>query len=165
MHPLFQAGEGGARPTSALDLRFDTCGIKEAIRLVRMWHSRLPRVIASNMIRVKTRIFYVATFQGIAYAVTMWTSPSAGALPQAEWLELRRFAIANEAPKNTASRMLSWMVRDIRQRFDHIVNLISYQDMDVHLGTIYRAAGWKATVISRDLRNRGLCFGRCCNMS
>jgi hypothetical protein len=58
------------------------------------------------------------------------------------WLELRRMAICDDAPKNTASRMLAFMRRDIRQTRPDIVRLISYQDTDVHRGTIYRASGW-----------------------
>jgi hypothetical protein len=58
------------------------------------------------------------------------------------YLELRRMAISAEAPKNTASRMISIMVKAIRRAKPHIVKLISYQDTDVHSGTIYKASGW-----------------------
>jgi hypothetical protein len=58
-------------------------------------------------------------------------------------LELRRMAISNKAPKNTASRMLSWMRKDIQVKFPHLIRLISYQDTEVHYGTIYKASGWK----------------------
>lgn len=62
-----------------------------------------------------------------------------------EWLELKRMAISSDAPKNTASRMLSFMVRDIKKRFPNVPNLISYQDPVVHTGTIYKASGWICT--------------------
>jgi hypothetical protein len=58
------------------------------------------------------------------------------------WLELRRLAIAPDAPKNTATRMMGFMARDIRKRHPEINRLISYQDTEVHKGTIYKAAGW-----------------------
>jgi hypothetical protein len=58
-------------------------------------------------------------------------------------LELRRMAIADDCPKNTASRMLSWMRKDVQTRFPEIIRLISYQDTEVHYGTIYKASGWK----------------------
>ena len=38
--------------------------------------------------------------------------------------------------------MLGRMRRHIRAHRPDIVHLISYQDEDVHTGTIYRAAGW-----------------------
>jgi hypothetical protein len=58
-------------------------------------------------------------------------------------LELRRLAISKEAPKNTASRMIKVMISIIRQKFPDIKKLISYQDTEVHRGTIYKASNWK----------------------
>ena len=63
------------------------------------------------------------------------------------WLELRRMAIADDAPKYTASRMISIMVRDIRRNRPDICRVISYQDTAVHAGTIYAASGWRKTII------------------
>jgi hypothetical protein len=60
-------------------------------------------------------------------------------------MELKRMAISDDAPKNTASRMISYMVRDIRKGFPSVPRLISYQDPAVHSGTIYRASGWQCT--------------------
>jgi hypothetical protein len=51
-------------------------------------------------------------------------------------------AIAPDAPKNTASRMLGWMARNIAKRFPEVTTLVSYRDCDAHLGTIYAASGW-----------------------
>jgi hypothetical protein len=88
-------------------------------------------------------VFYIAEFDGVAYAVAMWSNPVARLLPQLAWLELRRLAIADDAPKNTASRFIAWMVRDIRKRFPGVERLISYQDCESHKGTIYKASGWR----------------------
>jgi hypothetical protein len=41
--------------------------------------------------------------------------------------------------------MLAKMEKDIRKRFPDIIKLISYQDTEVHQGTIYKAANWVAT--------------------
>jgi hypothetical protein len=57
-------------------------------------------------------------------------------------LELRRLANSPEAPKNTSSRFLSVMVKIIKKDMPNIYKLISYQDTDVHIGTIYKASGW-----------------------
>lgn len=136
-HPLFHAGEGGSTPTSALSLFFFPCDLGTFARLNKSWHSRLP-LIGST----RGRVYYAAEYDHRMYAVALWSNPVARLLPQLEWLELRRFAIAPDAPKNTASRMLGWMVRDIRKRFPDVLRLISYQDCEAHTGTIYKAAGW-----------------------
>jgi len=38
---------------------------------------------------------------------------------------------------------LSIMIKLIRRKFPDIKRLISYQDTDVHKGTIYKASGWE----------------------
>lgn len=136
-YPLFHAGGGGSTPTSTLQLQFDEIPRDVMEDLNRKWHSRLP------VFRTATpcRVYYGAEHGGVWYAVAAWSHPIARLLPM-NWLELRRLAIAADAPRNTASRMLGWMARDIRRRFVDVVRLLSYQDTEVHQGTIYRAAGW-----------------------
>jgi len=102
------------------------------------WHSRLPKIGNSHF-----RVCYLAECGNLIYAVATWSNPVARLLPQREWLELRRFAICDDSPKFTASRMLGWMRRDILKRFSEVNRLISYQDLSAHSGTIYKAAGWK----------------------
>jgi hypothetical protein len=119
-------------------LRFSRTTEEIFSRLNRHWHSRLPKIGNSHF-----RVCYVAECSNLFYAVAAWSNPVARLLPQQTWLELRRFAIAPDAPRFTASRMLGWMVRDIAKRFPEIKRLISYQDMAVHKGTIYKASGWK----------------------
>ena len=137
MRPLFQAEEGGSTPTSALQLFFSTTNRNTFRELNKAWHSRLPEIGASQ-----GRAYYVAEHAGVAHAVAMWSNPVARLLPQQTWLELRRLAICSDAPKNTASRFISWMVRDIRRSFPDVEKLISYQDCEVHVGTIYKASWW-----------------------
>lgn len=136
--PLFQAEYGGETPTSALQLRFSACAETVFKSLNGAWHSRLPKIGNSHF-----RVCYLAEAGNVIFAVAAWSNPVARLLPQLEWLELRRFAIAEDAPKYTASRMLGWMRRDIAKRFPAVVKLISYQDLDAHKGTIYKASGWK----------------------
>ena len=136
-HPLFQAEGGGSIPTSALQLHFTTID-RAAFAVCNMkWHSRLPKIGASQF-----RVCYGAIFDGDLYAVAAWSNPVARLLPQQTWLELRRMAIVDSSPANTASRMIGWMVRDIRRRFPDVVRLISYQDCEAHTGCIYKASGW-----------------------
>src|SRR5574337_2204969 len=116
--PLFQAEYGGPKPTSALQLHFSKVSESTFRSLNGQWHSRLPKIGNSHF-----RVCYQATHNNVVYAVAAWSNPVARMLPQTEWMELRRFAIAPDAPRFTASRMLGWMRRDIVERFPGIVRL------------------------------------------
>ena len=150
----FQFSEGGSIPTSPLQLSFETVKAKYACELNALWHSRFPRIHWSNVVRNKRYICYAASYEGKHLAVAIWSSPIAGNRLKDGWLllELRRMAISSDAPKNTASRMLSWMRKDIKKRFPEIIKLISYQDVEVHTGTIYKASGW----VLANLPNKGV---------
>ena len=147
MHPLFQAGQGGSIPTSALSLFVDVISFERARRLNRLWHSRLPR-LGTGCIDRQPFLCYASVFEGLIYAVAIWSNPVARNLPQQEWMELRRLAIAPDAPRNTASRMLAVMARLIRRCRPTVKVLVSYQDTEAHTGAIYRASGWTATTLS-----------------
>ena len=97
---------------------------------------------------------FAATYGGIVYGVALWHNPSSRMLP-GDWLELRRLAIAPDAPHCSASFMLSKMAKWIKANMPEVSRLISYQDMDVHRGTIYKAAGWHVGYTSqRRIRDR-----------
>jgi hypothetical protein len=137
-----QAGRGSSTLTSALSLRFETIDLHTAISLNSLWHSQLPQLDK----RVAAWLCYVAKCQDLYFASAVWSLPVARLLPQdGSCLELRRFALAPETPRNSASRMLGWMVRDIARRRPSVKRLVSYQDCDVHKGTIYKASGWIPT--------------------
>lgn len=142
--PIFQSDYAFTKPDSAKKLEFYQCAVPVAQSLVRMWHSVLPNTLLSNIVRNKRHIAYSGEFDGLFYCAAIWTSPvAANRLKDGDkLLELRRLAIADDAPRNTASRMISWMCKDIRKRFPEIVKVISYQDTSVHIGTIYKASGW-----------------------
>jgi len=112
--------------------------------LNKLWHSRFPQIDWSNVVRNRHYVCYVFEHDEIAYAVAIWSSPiAANRMKDGErLLELRRMAIASDAPKNTASRMLSLMRNKIKQKFPDLLRLVSYQDTEVHKGTIYKASGW-----------------------
>ena len=143
-HPLFQVEGGGSQPTSALQLWVHRVAYEKARDLNAKWHSRLPRIGDPANVMQRTPC-YAATFGDVIYAVAIWSHPVSRALPQTEWLELRRLAVAPDAPKNTASRMLAVMARLLRRDAPDVVRLISYQDTETHTGGIYRAAGWEPT--------------------
>ncbi len=138
-HPLFQTGDGGSIPASSLqvpDLIFEPCSKRHCMLLNYKWHSRLPKIPESMC-----RFAFHARHGDITYAVALWSNPVARLLPQ-HWLELRRMACAPDAPHNAASAFLGWMVRWLRKRVPECERLISYQDTEVHAGTIYKASGW-----------------------
>ena len=76
-HPLFQAESGGAVPTSALDLKVVEINIHLACQLNNVWHSRLPIIRWSNVVRNTHYICYGAGFDGKWYAVGIWSTPIA----------------------------------------------------------------------------------------
>lgn len=98
----------------------------------------------SNVVRNRHSVCYGGRFDGDLHAVAIWSSPvAANRLKDGkQLLELRRFAIAESAPSNTGSRMLAIMRKLIKKEFPDLIRLISYQDTEVHNGTIYKAAGW-----------------------
>ena len=165
--PLFQQECGGSTPTSPLhrfsdrivmpifyseNIRFIPKSPKQmkiiriyqdkAIHLNRVWHSTQPEM---------TNYWYSrcwgAVFDNTYFAVMIWTMPVARKLNFSGKYELRRFAISDDAPPNTASWMLSKMVKIIKSTNNFpcpITTLISYQDTSLHPnGTIYKASGWE----------------------
>lgn len=146
--PLFQEGDGGSIPTSALHLQFHRVELGVARQLNALWHSKLPEFpVATGGLSYHDA--FVAEFDGHWFAAAIWSGPVNRTLNDGATYELRRFAIAPCAPRNTASRMLGWMAREIRRTRPEIRELISYQLMDVHAGTIYRASGWRDEAFSR----------------
>jgi len=109
-----------------------------------VWHSRLPIIEWSNVVRNRHSICFGARFNGDLYAIAIWSSPVAANRMKngRQSLELRRFAISPNAPKNTASRMLSVMRNLIKHQMPDVTWFVSYQDTEVHTGTIYKASGW-----------------------
>lgn len=148
MHPLYHAGQGGSIPTSALDLTIERIDLARARALNRLWHSILPSIDTGCIVKQPYPCF-AATHAGIIYSVAIWSNPIARHLPQHSWLELRRMAIAPDAPRNTGSRMLAIMRRLLRNDYPHIERIISYASASVHTGAIYRADGWVEAARSR----------------
>lgn len=151
-HPLFQEAGGGSIPTSALDLRIVKIGMRLAADLNRQWHSMLPRTDLGNLLCGNMSVAYAAEYEGRYYAVAIWTQPIIRQLCNGTTIELRRLAICEAAPKNTASRMLGVMRRLVKCEFSFLEKAISYQAVDVHAGTIYKASGWKRVGVICDAR-------------
>lgn len=144
-HNLFQEESGGAIPTSPLQLEVRQIKAKMASELNEKWHSRLPKIHWSNIVRNTHYICYGFYFKDEVIGVGIWSSPVAQNRFKdgKKILELRRMALSDTCPKNTASRTISIMIKLIRKKFPELIRLISYQDCEVHTGTIYKASGWK----------------------
>lgn len=149
--PLFRNSEPVA-PSSPLQLEVVECKPRFACELNALWHSRFPKIDWSNVVRNRDYVCFIAIYDALVYAVAIWSSPIAANRMKegGSALELRRLAIAPDAPKCTASRMLSVMRKKIKKTMPHIKLLVSYQDTDVHAGTIYRASGWVAGSTSKE---------------
>lgn len=152
-HSLFQAKDGGSIPTSALQLQIEEINMRDACALNKRWHSMLPRTDLGNMLCGNTSVAYAAEFEGAYFAVAIFSQPIIRAIAKdGKTIELRRLAICSEAPKNTASRMLSICRRLVKRKYPQMEKIVSYLAVDVHAGTIYRAAGWKAVGAISDAR-------------
>jgi len=143
--PLFHSGHGGSIPTSALQLCFEPIHRDTFMPLNEAWHSRLPQ--CKNAFE---GIFFGGKFDEQYWVVAWWSKPVARAYNGLGYLELRRMAIRDGAPKNTASRFLGWMARHIKKTTE-CTRLISYQDAEVHTGTIYKASGWVVGGIKKNI--------------
>jgi len=140
--PLFDADEK-VFPQKARQLKVSICSISHARKMNEKWHSRMPETQPSPW-----QFAFSAHYMGITYGVALWHNPSARTLP-GHWLELRRLAISPDAPHCTATRMLGEMARYFKSNAKDREKLISYQDMEVHKGTIWTAAGWQLTNITK----------------
>lgn len=145
---LFQSQDDGSIPISPLQFIIKEISAKTACELNSKWHSRLPYIHWSNVVRNTHYVCYGAFFNGNCFAVGIWSSPVAQNRFKEgrKILELRRMAISDKCPKNTASRMIRIMLLLIQKKFPDITRLISYQDTEVHQGTIYKCSGWIKTV-------------------
>lgn len=129
---------------SIKDINIEEIRAQSACMLNEMWHSRLPYIHWSNVVRNPHYVCYGIFYKQAVIGVGIWSSPVAqNRLKNGkEMLELRRLALSDVCPKNTATYVLSKMIKEIKNKFIDITTLISYQDTEVHLGTIYKAGNW-----------------------
>ena len=146
LEPLFTNPDQHKYATTPKQLTVKQIDVHTACTLNAEWHSRFPIIKWGNVVRNKRYVCFVAEKDQIAYATALWSSPiAANRLKNGQtMLELRRMAIADYAPKNTATFMLKAMRTWIRDNFHEIETVISYQDTEAHHGTIYKADNWKA---------------------
>jgi hypothetical protein len=129
-------------PLSPKQCKIDIIKPQFASQLNTIWHSRLPEIHWSNIVRNRYYVCYGISYMGIWIGCAIWSSPVNQNFDIVTTLELRRMAISELCPKNTATYMISKMIKDIDKRLPLVSKLISYQDTEVHLGTIYKASNW-----------------------
>lgn len=140
-----QSTESHFEEIGATLITIEECRAQIACMLNELWHSRLPKIHWSNVVRNTHYVCYVFKYRQAIIGVGIWSSPVAqNRMKDGKTiLELRRLALSDVCPKNTATRAISQMVKMIKIKFPEIKKLVSYQDTNVHLGTIYKAANWK----------------------
>ena len=75
-----------------------------------------------------------------------------------ETWELARLWVHDDEPRNTESWFLSRVVRYVRRHHPSVRVLVSYADPSVgHVGTVYRAANWRADGRTDDERKTPRC--------
>jgi hypothetical protein len=144
IEPLWFNSDDYTFITSPKSLVVEPVNVHKACNLNAEWHSRFPIIKWGNVVRNKRSVCFQAHDNQVVYAVAIWSSPiAANRLTNGDkMLELRRMAIAEYAPKNTATYMLKHMRKWVFNNFDEIDTLISYQDTEAHHGTIYKADNW-----------------------
>ena len=139
-----QFAGSGSNPTSPHHIHLKEIKAQIASQLNERWHSRLPKIHWSNIVRNTHYVCYGLYYKSEAIGVAIWSSPVAQNRFKdgKQMLELRRLALSDRCPKNTASRCIGIMVKLVKKKFPEITRLISYQDTAVHNGTIYKASNW-----------------------
>jgi len=139
--PLFYQGDFNT-PITTKELSVNIIKPQLASKLNKQWHSRLPMIHWSNIVRNRYYVCYGISHNGIWIGCAIWSSPVNQNFDIVSTLELRRLAISELCPKNTATFAIGKMIKDIKKRLPLVSKLISYQDKEVHTGTIYKAANW-----------------------
>ena len=140
--PLFQGGDGGAIPTSPLQLNF------------RQITSKTSNIVVSEMHYAKRAVPVVwafgAYFNNILHGVISFGKPASphvcfgicGRENSERVYELNRLWMSEHCPKNSESRFIGWSLRQLKNVKPPLI-LISYADTaQKHRGGIYMATNW-----------------------
>ena len=115
------------------------CGITHDSKLVKSlvndWHSvlRAPQ---------GWRLAFLLSCGNRIVGVATLGRPVARHEDQDTTLELTRMAL-RDAPKNSATKFMRLMREYVKVNCPQFTRMISYQDIDAHRGTIYKADNWK----------------------
>jgi len=117
--------------------------MRTAQELNATWHSMLPRTDLGNLLCGNMSVAYAASYSDYWFAIAIYSQPIIASMCDGHTIELRRLAICDSAPRNTATWMMARTRRMLKKKWPHLNKAISYQAVDVHHGTIYKAGNWK----------------------
>ncbi len=140
---LFQVEDGGAIPTSPLQLFIKEINKLTAKNFYTKWHYLGDTGFIST-------INYGAYYNDILQGVISYGSPNATEVRghfdrynQKGWWEIKRLAMVDSCPKNSESRFIAISMKLLRKRF-YVKGIITLADSSVnHTGIIYKASGFK----------------------
>ena len=147
--PLFQGGDGGAIPTSPLQLKFRSISNYTAnlVAVESHYAHRKAPITWSFGAYFNEKLLGIITFgkppsQHLCIGVC-------GREHQERVYELNRLWMDDKCPKNSESRFIGWALREIKKINPNIV-LVSYADTEQnHTGTIYKSTNWIYTGITK----------------
>ena len=99
------------------DIVVESTRAQIACMLNELWHSKLPNIHWSNVVRNKHYICYAFKYKQAIIGVGIWSSPvAANRFKDGDkLLELRRLALSDVCPRNTASFVIATMIKDIKE--------------------------------------------------
>lgn len=152
--PLFQGDDGGATPTSPLQLFF---------RQISSHTSNLVATESHYAHRaVSVSWAFGAFYENVLFGIISFGKPASqnvclgvcGKENSNRVYELNRLWMSDKCPKNSESRFIGWSLRQLKKIKPDLI-LVSYADTKQgHDGSVYRATNWIYTGLS-DKRNCG----------
>ena len=121
----------------AYDIQYTGKDLGEAKELVEKWHySRSAR--SQQQVHV-----FLLRLGGKAVGAAVFGYPMSRHEDKSDTLELRRFVLADECPRNSESYFLSRCLRWIEKNDRNVVRVITFADPNYgHSGTIYKATNF-----------------------
>ncbi len=144
-HPTFQWEDGGSSPTLPLqikDMKCYPCNLKRVARIVEEWHYSKTVWGVNWTYCFEMRVGETQVGAAIVgQPATKSVADKHGGLGNV--LELRRFCCREDAPKNSESFFLGWMLRWLKKNTE-AATLLSFADtLQGHEGTIYKASNFQ----------------------
>lgn len=130
------------RPLRSTDLHVAPCALDDIKRFVETHH------YSRSVFGVTVAQCFKVTFGGTVTGGAIFGLPAGVGVKEkyagneGKLLELRRFVLHDDMPRNSESRVLAVMLRQLRR--EGYTHILSYADpMHGHEGTIYKAAGFE----------------------
>lgn len=142
---LFQESRGGAVPTSPHQLEFKPIKYHTAMNVVvknHYLHRKSPATWCFGAYFERELLGVCVIGKPASYTATKGVC---GENKKSDVYELNRLWLDDVCPKNSESRFIGWVLRQLPKG----TVLISYADTDQnHIGIIYRATNWVYTGLS-----------------